>query len=155
MATEKERTMPDASGGARPKAKPAVICGVHPTRPDLANPDTPRTPLQYRAPEPRDHESRNSTLTAKLGAVRRGLERVAQQYAPLEKWHGSMTLKLVMPPASQDLPRPDGSRMTVPIECGPGTTFAKGLWQIHLGYSMAGLHWPWASRTPLKALPDG
>ena len=42
---------------------------------------------------------------------------------------GAMTLKLVKPPVTRDLPRPDGSRVTVPVECGPGTTFVKGLWE--------------------------
>ena len=40
-----------------------------------------------------------------------------------------MKLKLVEPPDVLDLIRLNGSRITVPVECGPGTIFAKGLWQ--------------------------
>ena len=130
LVTEREIEVPGATGGARPRAKPAVICGDHPTRPDLIGPDSPWTPWQYRAPDPEEMKGEGTpTLTEELGAVRRGLERVAQHYAPPQKWHGSMNLKLVEPPYLVDLLRLDGSRLTVPVECGPGTVFARGLWQ--------------------------
>ena len=79
-------------------------------------------------PDPEEMQGEGTlTLTEELGAVRRGLDRVAQHYAPPLKCHGNMKLKLVEPPDVLDLLRLNGSRITVPVECGPGTLFAKGL----------------------------
>ena len=82
LVTDKDLEETGAIGGSRPKAKPSVICGDHPKRPEFVGLDSPRTPRQYRAPEP---EEGTPTLAEELGAVRKGLEKVAQQFARPKK----------------------------------------------------------------------
>ena len=53
-----------------------------------------------------DERQGTPTLVEELGAVCRGLEKVAQQFAPSMKWHGRMHLKLVEPPHLVTLHRP-------------------------------------------------
>ena len=54
LVAERKEEVPGADEGTRLRARPAVICGDHPTRPDLIGPDSPRTPRGYRAPDPEE-----------------------------------------------------------------------------------------------------
>ena len=132
MMMGRGKEVPGTCGGAHPRARPAAICGDHPTRPDLVGPESPQTPQQYRAPDPKEREGRTPTLTEELGAVRRGLERVAQQYAPLEKWKYDLEVGNATP-----------GQMVAGSQCpwsvGPGLPLQRDFGKSHPKYSMAGL----------------